>query len=412
MWGFNDLDIPLPDFFELYADHLTAPFFIFQVACLFLWSLDDYWYYSLFTLMMLMIFEGVLCNQRLNSVQMLRNMRPAAVPIFVYRNKTWLLEQSDRIVPGDIISLSRETFESNENSTIPCDALLLSGNCIVNEAMLTGESTPQVKESLIKEDAYINLLSQTAIEGSWKKNLVFSGTELIHNHSESESYNNIPESPDNGAIGFVIHTAFRTSQGDLMRSILYAQEGVSASTIETFYLIGILVFFAIIASSLVLYYGLQDKNRNKFKLVLHCIMIITSVVPPELPMELSLAITNSLAALAKDLIHCTEPHRIPYGGRINVTCFDKTGTLTRDILQLRGVESPQDFKDFTNDYTNIVNDKKSDVSNVNDAIYSGKKGIILPEDCSSIALCAMGSCHSVFVSRDKLSGILPIYLVN
>jgi manganese-transporting P-type ATPase len=53
--------------------------------------------------------------------------------------------------------------------------------------------------------------------------------------------------------------------------------------------VGVLIIFAIVASAAVLHKGLQDENRNKFRLALHCIMILTSVVPPELPMELSLA---------------------------------------------------------------------------------------------------------------------------
>ena len=71
VFGRNEFEIPLPSFLDLYVEHLTAPFFVFQVICLVLWSLDDYWYYSVVTLMLLMFFESMLCRQRLSSLQML-----------------------------------------------------------------------------------------------------------------------------------------------------------------------------------------------------------------------------------------------------------------------------------------------------------------------------------------------------
>lgn len=75
-----------------------------------------------------------------------------------------------------------------------------------------------------------------------------------------------------------------------MRKILFATERVTGNSSETFYFIGVLVVFAVVAAAVVLRGGLGDEKRNKFRLVLHCIMIVTSVVPPELPMELSLAV--------------------------------------------------------------------------------------------------------------------------
>ncbi len=50
-----------------------------------LWMLDEYWYYSLFTLFMLVTFESTVVGQRLRNLKELRSLQTPKQPILVYR---------------------------------------------------------------------------------------------------------------------------------------------------------------------------------------------------------------------------------------------------------------------------------------------------------------------------------------
>lgn len=98
--------------------------------------------------------------------------------------------------------------------------------------------------------------------------------------------------------GLVLRTGFGTSQGSLVRTMIFSTERVSANNLEAFLFIFFLLIFAIASSGYVWVVG-NERGMAKGKLLLHCVLIVTSVVPPELPMELSLSVNASLVALSK-----------------------------------------------------------------------------------------------------------------
>lgn len=337
-YGLNKFDIPVPTFTELFKEHAVAPFFVFQVFCVGLWLMDELWYYSLFTLFMLVAFESTVVFQRQRTMAEFRGMGIQPYKVHVYRSGKWEEITTDHLLPGDVVSVTR----SKEDSGLPCDFVLLSGSVIVNEAMLSGESTPLLKES-------IQLRPKNEIfdmNGLDKNSLLYGGTKVlqvssVHPSGQETPTNSIPNSPDGGAIGLVTKTGFETSQGSLVRVMIFSTERVGAGNKEAYFFILFLLVFAIAASWYVWTEGVKN-DRKRSKLLLDCILIITSVVPPELPMELTLAVNSSLAALSKFYIYCTEPFRIPFAGRVDVCCFDKTGTLTGEDLVVEGVAGLSD----------------------------------------------------------------------
>ncbi|KAJ6841422.1 putative manganese-transporting ATPase PDR2 [Iris pallida] len=328
-WGRNVFEYPQPTFQKLMKEHCMEPFFVFQVFCVGLWCLDDYWYYSLFTLFMLFMFESTMAKSRLKTLTELRRVRVDSQILMVYRCGKWVKLSGTDLLPGDVVSIGRSSSQNGEDKSVPADMLLLAGSAIVNEAILTGESTPQWKVSIAGRDVQDKLSSKRD-----KSHILFGGTKILQ-HTPDKSFH--LKTPDGGCLAVVLRTGFQTSQGKLMRTILFSTERVTANSWESGLFILFLVFFAIIAAGYVLKKGLEDPTRSKYKLFLSCSLIVTSVIPPELPMELSIAVNTSLIALARHGIFCTEPFRIPFAGKVDICCFDKTGTLTSDDMEFRGV---------------------------------------------------------------------------
>jgi cation-transporting ATPase 13A1 len=372
VYGPNVTQLALPAFGQLLAEQLTAPFFLFQMLCVVLWSLDEYWIYALYTLGALLVFESTVAYNRLRGLERLRNAGHSGTDRVWVRRGTAVGEESDEaggkypaalwvpvlskeLVPGDIVSLS-------SGSTIPADIVLLQGSGVVDEAPLTGESTPQLKHELESEAPTLAGLAPPPApphpaptpkldlqDAAHKESVLFGGTTLLAvtaTLGESEDgpaasieERRFPSLPNQGLVGMVVRTGFETSQGSLLRTLSSSsRKSDGVHTFDAFAFILGLVVCALAAAGWVWREAYGDERRNPFRLLLHLIILITSVVPPELPMELSLAVTNSVAALMqRHAVYCTEPFRIPLAGQVNVCCLDKTGTITSDEMRLRGV---------------------------------------------------------------------------
>ena len=141
------------------------------------------------------------------------------------------------MVPNTLFDSYFNVVRLQTETTIPADLLLIRGTCIVNEAMLSGESTPLLKESIALLDSNEALDPDVA----HKNAVLFSGTKLLQ-------ASNGGNTPDGGCLGVVLRTGFGTAQGQLVRTMIFSTERVSANNLESFLFIGFLLIFAIAAS--------------------------------------------------------------------------------------------------------------------------------------------------------------------
>ncbi|XP_074690045.1 putative cation-transporting ATPase 13A4 isoform X2 [Strix aluco] len=319
--GPNTIDVPVIPIWKLLIKEVLNPFYVFQLFSVCLWFAEDYMEYAtaIIVMSLLSIFLTVY-DLRQQSVKLHRLVESHNnIMVTVCRNKEGFQElESHHLVPGDMLVLKEG------KTLLPCDAILISGQCIVNESMLTGESIPVTKTHLPQADNFKPWRMHCAED--YKKHILFCGTEVMQTKAD-----------DRGVVkAVVLRTGFSTAKGDLVRSILYPKPmNFKLYRDALRFLMCLIAFAAIGMIYTVCVFAINGEEAGE--VVKKALDVITIAVPPALPAALTTGIIYTQRRLKKKGIFCISPQRINMCGQLNLICFDKTGTLTEDGLDLWGL---------------------------------------------------------------------------
>ncbi|EAN31112.1 HAD ATPase P-type family IC family protein [Theileria parva strain Muguga] len=376
LFGPNDYEIPRCSFWKMLLEAFLAPFFVFQLTSTLLWIFDDYLYYSLISIFSLVMIEVQTVYKRILEYNRINSMKLPPFQIYVFRDHKWQVTHTNLLYPGDIIFITTSTIDSGasvkgkgagvkntsvgssvKNTSVsgsvknvvtkntgggedilicPCDCLILDGEVIVDESILTGESVPQFKTSV--EDNSVNQRNSTIFSGTSiivTRNVAVTGTPASATLLKNVHYKGIEKLIPNGSVCLVIRTGFESYQGRLVHSILNSDPNkVVGSNTQGYMFLFLLMLFAV---SAVVFVVRNSNYKSLKKLLLVSSRILVSVIPPEFPVTISMAVTIGLIQLRKKGIYCTAPNRLPLAANIDVIAFDKTGTLTQDQMYLNGL---------------------------------------------------------------------------
>ena len=220
----------------------------------------------------------------------------------VLRDGELVQKDSRELVPGDIIYLSN-------GDLVPADIRLLQAqNLSVNEAVLTGESLPVVKQPGILP-GQCHLPPQIT-------NTVFMGTAVSGGQGQ----------------GIVVDTGARTFLGKtasyLNRKEPEAAFQKSLHHFSSFLLKVIVVMTAFIfASNAFLGKGYLDS-------FMFSLALAVGITPEILPLIMTITLSSGALRMAKEKVITKRLSSIEDLGNMDTLCCDKTGTLTEGTLEL------------------------------------------------------------------------------
>ncbi|KAL3321032.1 hypothetical protein Ciccas_000270 [Cichlidogyrus casuarinus] len=332
LYDSNEIIVPITSIFTLLIAEALSCFYIFQVLSCILWFADEYYQYAT---CIILISLGSLLWEVYETRKNEKTLHATVCSVgIVDRVRVINGEQltssvsTKDLAPGDLIKIPPDGF------TMHCDALLLTGNCIVNESSLTGESVPVTKTSFPVDEMRSKLKRLAPQEAknqkfdleSASRNVLFSGTHVI----QTRNFANEP------VLALVARTGFKTTRGELIRGILFPKPIEFQFNNDARQFVIFLACLAAIGFFASIFLMVRV-HLGYFTIIKRALDLITVIVPPALPVAMTVGVVFAQRRLKKKSLFCVHPSAINLAGVINVTCFDKTGTITEDGLDMWGV---------------------------------------------------------------------------
>ncbi|MEM2810079.1 MAG: cation-translocating P-type ATPase [Candidatus Methanomethylicia archaeon] len=267
---------------------------------------------TIMAIVMLCAITGFIQEYRAEkAVEALRKM--AAPKARVIRNGIEEIIPARELVPGDIILLE-------EGDRIPADARLIEAiELRTNEAILTGESTPVIKEvTTLREDTHIGE----------RRNMVFSATHTVHGRGKA----------------IVVATGMNTEFGKIAEMVQTLEEeetplqrklNIFASKIAKIVIAVCALIFVLEAFEVFMQKTFEIEGF--IQAFMSSIALAISAVPEGLPAIVTIALALGARELAKRNAIIRKLSAAESLGSVTVICSDKTGTITKGEMTVRRI---------------------------------------------------------------------------
>lgn len=234
------------------------------------------------------------------------------------------------IVPGDIIILE-------QGDRIPADSRILScSNLSANEASLTGESVPAVKDAgfVVKADAPLTDM----------KNMVFLGTYIATGTAKVVA----TDTGGRTEIGKIQGTLETLNTGDipLRRKVNLLAKYLGIAAV---FLMALSVSWAILIGPFLSDTTASTGLPAMLRTIAAGITKAMTIMPINIPLLTTIVLLTGVLAMAKTGVIIRDLSAVESLGRVSVICSDKTGTMTRNEMTVTFVWDAKNLYSVTGD---------------------------------------------------------------